>query len=438
MSSGPWPSKRAYPYTPGSEKPSGSILLWDGTTPTGGASLVCNIFGNPNNPSSIPIREIYFPVIPGAIDFYLGYQGVPAGVLPNYTTQNAGCESVDFDGVAYLTLAYHSGVYSGVPIYVFVRSLPTGPFRVGPLGAAVSAVTASLPLGINGPSGTPNVYLKQNPLPIADGGTGTMNPQLIAGTGITITGTPFNWTISASGGGISSIVGSGPITVAGGSGPTATIGLNTPLALNYGGTGYSSPALTAGAGITITGNIFQPSGANAWTIVNSGVTGLIPEGNPGSTFTGNVLLESLGDSLNITKDVANNAINFDLANPIGFTIAVVAHLSPSTINGAGQTVTLPSLPGSGTWYVECICHGFGLGVPAADSTCTGNTITLTGANWGAVVGDDIIQCQGTRTLYVAAVVSAGLQPSVTITGSGVTLNSESSFISLGFKAVRIT
>jgi hypothetical protein len=435
MSSGFWPSKRAYPFSPGSEKPSGSIIKWDNTTPDGGKSLVVQIFGNPNNPSSIPIREIYFPVIPAAIDFYLAYQGVPTGVSPNYTTQNAGCEAVDFDGVAFLTLAYHSGAYSGTPIYVFVRSLPTGPFRVGPLGAAVTSVTATAPITSSGGS-TPNIALT-NPLALAFGGTGTPTPQLIAGTGITITGTPFNWTISVSGSGISNIVGVSPIVVTGGSGPTTTISLNTPLALNFGGTGYASPNLqVTGPGLAITGNIFQPSGVNAWEIQNTGVTSLLPFGAAGGQ-TGAVALESTDGSLQITNDNANNAVNLRVLNPIGFCIAVVAHLSPGSINGAGQTVTLPTLP-SGTWYVEVIVHGFGLGKPADDAGCTGNTITLTGANWGYSVGDDIIQCQGTRTLYVAGVVAAGLNPSVTITGSGVTLNSGTSFISLGFKAVRIT
>ena len=434
MAFGPWPSKRAYPFSPGSEKPSGSILLWDGTTPTGGASIICNIFGNPNNPSSIPIREVYFPVIPGAIDFYLGYQGVPVGVLPNYTTQNAGCESVDFDGVAYLTLAYHSGAYSGTPIYVFVRSLPTGPFRVGPLGAAVTAVTASLPLGINGPASTPNVYLKQNPLPIADGGTGTTNPQLIAGTGIVITGTPFNWTIASSGGGIQTIVGSGPITVTGGSGPSTTIGLNTPLALIYGGTGYAAPELTAGAGLTITGNIFQPSGANAWTIVNSGVIGLIPSNDPGTTFTGTVLLESLDNSIIIKKDVANNAINLEVLNPIGFAIADAFKLNLANINGAGATAALPQLP-AGTWYVEVIVHGFGL------PQTSGDIIQLTAAGFDPPQpSDQITGNQYTRTLYVCGTGSAGAHLSVNIqsTSSSVTLNSGSAWVSLGFKAIRVT
>lgn len=428
-----YPSKRAYTYQPGSANPSGSIILWDDTTPTMGATIVLQIFGNPNNPSSIPIREVYIPVILGPIAFYLGYQGVPAGVEPNYVTQGSGCECVDFDGVAYLTLAYVSGTFPGESAYIFVRSLPTGPFRFGPLGAQVTSVTATAPIESSGGS-SPNISL-QTPLPIADGGTGTASPQLISGTGIVVTGTPFNWTISATNTGISNIVGAGPITVAGGSGPTTTIGLNTPLALNYGGTGYTAPVLNVeGAGLSITGTIFQPTGVNAWTIENTGVTSCTPGGNPSDNYTGAVLFESTDGSVNISKDDANNAINFSVVTQNA--ICVSAHLSPTIINGAGETVTLPTLP-NGQWFVEVIVHGFALGQPAGDSGCTGNTIQLTGAGWGTSVSDYIIQCQGTRTLYQCASVPGGSTPSVTITGSGVTLGINISYISLGFKAFRI-
>lgn len=440
MAYGPWPSKRAYPFSPGSEKPSGTILYWDNTTPTAGATLVCNIFGNPNNPSSIPIREIYFPVIPGPIQFFLGYQGVPAGVEPDYTTQNGGCESVDFDGVAYLTLAYASGVYSGVPIYVFVRSLPTGPFRIGPVGAQVTAVLVTEPITNDGTQQIPDIGL-DTPLAVDFGGTGTSTPQLIAGTGITITGTPFDWTISASGGGISEIVGAGPITVAGGSGPTVTIGLNTPLALNYGGTNQSAPGYTngtnlegnpAGSGIAISdaSGIFD---STKWTFTNTGVLSCIPGGNPSSSYNGDVLFESTDGSVSIAKDDSNNALNFEVANPIGFTIADAFKLNLANINAAGDTATLAQLP-DGTWYVEVIVHGFGLPQTPSD------IIQLSAAGFDPPQpSDQITGNQYTRTLYVCGTGSAGAHLSVNIqsTSMSAELNSGCTWISLGFKAIRV-
>jgi hypothetical protein len=431
----PFPQRRAYTFQQGSTPPTGSIQKWDNTTPSGGVTLFCQIFGNPANPSAIPIREVYFPVIPAPIAFYLGQQypmGIPVGVEPDYVTEGSGCESVDFDAVYFLTLAYADAEYSDVPIYVFLRSLPSGPFRMGPLGAQVTSVTATLPIESSG-GNTPDISLEV-PLAIEYGGTGTETPQLIAGTGIEITGTAFDWTISVAASAIQLIEGIPPIVVTGGTGPTVQIGLDTPLALNFGGTGFANPALNAGAGIEISGTIFQPTGGSAWTIVNTGVTSLIP-GTSGPTQTGAVLLESKDGSLNITGDNPNNAINFEVANPIGFTIAAVAHLNPATINGGGESVLLGVLP-AGTWYVEVIVHGFGLGNPGADPDCTGNTIAMTGL--AGLGNDSIIQCQGTRTMYSAAIIAAGNNPGVTISGTGVTLNSGTSYISCGIKAIRIS
>lgn len=435
MSTGYFPSKRAYTYQPGSDFPATTILLWDNSPPGNGAWLTIQLFGNPQNPSSIPIREIYFPILLTPVQVFLGLQGPPQSWWePDYITQGSGCECVDFDGVAYLTLANVSGTYAGSPIYVFARNLPTGAFRTGPVGAQVTSVTATLPI-ISSGGNTPNISM-ETPLPIADGGTGTATPQLIAGSGITITGSPFNWTIAVSGSGaITNVVAANyaTVTVVGG---VATVGTVIPMPVAGGGTGQISPALNAGTGISVTGTIFQPGGGSPWTVTNTGVTGVTPF--PDLTYlTGQVSIESTDDSIAISKDVPNNAINITVSNPIGFTIAVVAHLSVSLINGAGETVTLPTLP-TGTWFVECIVHGFGLGPPAADSGCTGNTIQITGAGWGGAIEDDIVQCQGTRTLYIASTVSAGNTPSVTVTGTGVTLNSGTTYVSLGFKAIRIS
>lgn len=377
---GSYPSKRAYTYQPGSDFPTGSILTWDDTTPDAGVSIVIQIFGNANNPSAIPIREIYFPVILAPIAFYLGYQGIPDDVAPDYVTQGSGMETVDFDGVMYLTLAYNARSYAGSAIYVFARSLPTGAFRLGPVGAQVTSVTGIPPITVT--AGNTPVVALQTPLATGFGGTGTETPQLIAGTGITITGTAFNWTISTSSSDITSIEADpaqspAALYINDPTGPVVEIGLVVPVPIAYGGTGFTDPALTAGVGITITGNIFQPTGGSAWTIVNSGVTSAVP-GTSGATQTGAVLFESKDGSLNITGDTPNNALNFELANPIGFTIAVSAKLNPATINASGETVSLPSLP-SGTWFVEVIIHGWGFTGGGSGS----DFVDMTAAGWEA-------------------------------------------------------
>jgi hypothetical protein len=61
---------------------------------------------------------------------------------------------------------------------------------------------------------------------VANGGTGTTNPALVAGTNVTITGTWPNQTINASGGGggtVTSVSGTAPISSSGGTTPTISI-----------------------------------------------------------------------------------------------------------------------------------------------------------------------------------------------------------------------
>jgi hypothetical protein len=371
---------------------------------------------------------VYFPVIYAPIQFFLGYQGVPVGVEPDYVTEGSGCECVDFDGVAFLTLQYASIAYAGTPCYIFLRSLPTGAFRMGPIGAQVTTVTATLPIESSGGS-NPNISL-EIPLPILYGGTGTETPNLVAGSGIVITGTPFNWTISVSSTGfVQSVSGQSPIASSGGPNPVISL---TTVPVDLGGTGQTNPQLNAGAGINVTGNIFQPSGNGAWTVINTGVLGAIAQKNAGETLTGDVGFTSSDGSVSISANTSGGANAVDFSVVTGATVAVVTELNPTMINGAGETVTLPTL-GMGQWFVEVIVHGFGLPQTSSDS------ITLTGAGWGGLtIEDNISGNQFTRTLYQAGVVGAGNNPSVTITGTGVTLNSGSGYISCSIKAIRIS
>jgi hypothetical protein len=135
-------------------------------------------------------------------------------------------------------------------------------------------------------------------LPVANGGTGTATPSLVAGTNVTITGTWPNQTIDASGGGgsgtvtsvaasvpsVFSITGS-PITT---SGTLAITYSGTALPVANGGTGQTSytdgqllignttgntltkATLTAGTGITVT----NASGSITIAATSSGGTSL--------------------------------------------------------------------------------------------------------------------------------------------------------------------
>lgn len=87
----------------------------------------------------------------------------------------------------------------------------------------VSTVTASAPLASSG-GANPNITIT-SPLPIANGGTATATPGLVAGTNIAIANP---W-------------------------PNQTISFTGLLPIASGGTGTATPALVAGASISITG-----------------------------------------------------------------------------------------------------------------------------------------------------------------------------------------
>lgn len=64
-------------------------------------------------------------------------------------------------------------------------------------GGTVTAVTASSPLASSGGT-APNITIT-SPLPVANGGTGTTTPGIVAGTNITVSGTWPNQTVNSTG-----------------------------------------------------------------------------------------------------------------------------------------------------------------------------------------------------------------------------------------------
>lgn len=128
---------------------------------------------------------------------------------------------------------------------------------------------------------------KQNaltlPLTVANGGTGSTGPSLIAGANVTITGTWPNQTIAATGGGSGGSVAWGSIT---GSLSAQTDlqsqlnlkqnALTLPLSVANGGNGTATPALVAGTNVTISGTwpnqTINASGGGGGAGVPSGTT----------------------------------------------------------------------------------------------------------------------------------------------------------------------
>jgi hypothetical protein len=192
---------------------------------------------------------------------------------------------------------------TGLPISTGVSGLGTGvatalAVNVGSAGAAVvNGGALGTPSGgtATNLTGLPLTTGVTGQLPVANGGTGTATPSIVAGTNVTVTGTWPNQTIAASGGGGSgtvtsvaasvpslfSITGS-PITT---SGTLAMTYSGTALPVANGGTGQTSytdgqllignstgntltkATLTAGTNVTITNS------AGAITIAASGGSG---------------------------------------------------------------------------------------------------------------------------------------------------------------------
>jgi len=148
-------------------------------------------------------------------------------------------------------------------------------------------------------------------LDVANGGTGTATPALVAGTNVTITGTWPNQTVNSSNTVTSvaatvpaflSIAGS-PITT---SGTLAITYSGTALPIANGGTGTTTPALVAGTNITISGT---------WpnqTINASGGSGTVTSIIAGTGLSGGTITTTGTIALNTTAVTAGSYTNTNL------------------------------------------------------------------------------------------------------------------------------
>jgi len=109
-------------------------------------------------------------------------------------------------------------------------------------GGTVTSVAATVPafLSVSGSpitsSGTLAISLSGTALPVANGGTGTTTPSLVAGTNVTIGGTWPNQTVNASGGGGGSVIsvsGTAPVVSSGGTTPVISMAAATTSVNGY-------------------------------------------------------------------------------------------------------------------------------------------------------------------------------------------------------------
>jgi hypothetical protein len=192
-------------------------------------------------------------------------------------------------------------------------------------------------------------------LTVANGGTGTATPSLVAGTNVTITGTWPNQTVASTGGGsgVSSVTASSPLASSGGATPNISFTGTLPVA--NGGTGQTSytngqllignttgntltkATLTAGSGISVT------NGTGSITIAATGASAATPTALGtvyGSTpSSGNMAALGINAGANQTTGELNVAVGYNALvtnTTAGYNTAVGAG-ALSSLNTTGST-----------------------------------------------------------------------------------------------------
>ena len=254
------------------------------------------------------------------------------GIKDEGTSITSGVKNINFVG------ATVTATNSGDDVTVNV-SAGTGTVTSVGLSGGTTGLTAS-----GSPITTTGTITLGGTLAVANGGTGTATPSLVAGTNITsITGTWPNQTINASGGSgtvtsVAATAGTGisitgsPITTSG----TLTITNTAP---------DQTVALTQGGTTTITGTYpnFTISSADQFQGTVTSVTGTSPVASSGGATPAISLSAGYGDTLN---PYASKTANFVLAAPNGsagvptFRAVVAADIPTLNQNTTGSAATL--------------------------------------------------------------------------------------------------
>ena len=271
----------------------------------------------------------------------------------------------------------------------FNNKQPAGSYLVsgGALGTPSSGTATNL-------TGLPLTTGVTGLLPVANGGTGTASPSIVAGTNVTVTGTWPNQTINATTTGtVTSVTGTAPIVSSGGTTPAISMAAATTSVNGY---LTSTDWNTFNGKLSSGGALGTPSSGTATNLtglpLTTGVVGVLPIANGGTNATTATAARS-----NILPSYAGNA---------GKVLAVNTGATDVEYISAGGTGTVTSVAVSGGTT--------GLTTSGGPITAAG-TITLGGTLAVASGGT------GTATPSIVAgtnVTVTGTWPNQTINATG--------------------